>query len=79
MKIVLPIALLLATCSSHVPETDQKKETPVTAQDEAFRVMVPKETWAPIFFEAINERATIAKLPSLRAAALPKDDLETRI
>ena len=79
MRILLLTALLLATCSSPVPETDQKKETPVAAQDEAFRVIIPKETWEPIFFEAINERATIAKLPSLRAAALPKDDLETRI
>ena len=79
MRLLLLIALLLATCSSHVTEIQQKKETPVAAQDEAFRVIVPKETWQPIFFQGINERATIAKLPSLRAAALPKDDLETRL
>jgi hypothetical protein len=79
MRILLLTALLLTTCSSHAPETDQKKETPVSRQDQAFRVIVPKETWEPIFFKGINERAAIAKLPSLRVAALPKDDLETRI
>ena len=43
-----------------------------------FRVVVPKADWEPIFFKAIDERAGIAKLPSLRTA-LPKDDLELRI
>lgn len=40
---------------------------------------IPKDTWEPIFFEAINERARIANLKSLRAAALPDNDIEVRV
>jgi len=69
--------LLLSFCS--LSEVAQKKDNSVVAQSDDFRVIIPKETWEPIFFKEINERATIAKLPNLRHAALPKDDLETRL
>jgi hypothetical protein len=79
MKVkLLLLTSLLVGCSFHT-ENSQKKDTSVVQQPQAFRVIVPQATWEPIFFEAINERAAIAKLPSLRAAALPKGDLETRI
>jgi hypothetical protein len=71
--------LLLSFCSSYVSETAQKKDTSVVERPDNFQVIIPKETWEPIYFKAIDERATIAKLPSLRHAALPKDDLETRL
>ena len=43
------------------------------------RLDVPKETWEPIFFKSIDERATIANLKTLRAASLPDNDLEVRV
>jgi hypothetical protein len=51
----------------------------VVESPEEFRVIVPKETWEPIYFTGVEERASIARLSSLRDKALPKDDLETRI
>ena len=77
--VAILFALFLSFCSSHVSETAQKKDSPVVAPHDDFRVIIPKETWEPIFFKEIDERAAIAKLPSLRHAALPKDDLETRL
>lgn len=78
MRALLLLILFLISCPA--PQTDQQKDTPpVVIPREEFQVMIPKETWPPIFFKEIDERAAIAKLPSLRAAALPKDDLETRL
>ena len=80
LRVVILFALLLLTfCSPHVPETVQKEDSSVVERHEDFRVIIPKATWEPIFFKEVDERASIAKLPSLRHAALPKDDLETRL
>lgn len=77
MRILLLIALLLISCS---PDRSQSQKNNVPAeQPRKFQVIVPSDTWEPIFFKEINERASIAKLSDLRAAALPKDDLETRV
>ena len=77
--VAILFALFLSFCSSHVSETAQKKDSPVVAPHDDFRVIIPQESWEPIFFREIDERASIAKLPNLRHAALPKDDLETRL
>ena len=80
MRALLLFALLLLSfCSSFVSETAQKKDTSVVERPDNFQLIIPKETWEPIYFKAIDERAAIARLPSLRHAALPKDDLETRL
>jgi hypothetical protein len=61
------------------PVQQQIKVQPATAQQEQeFRLDIPKATWEPIFFEAINERAKAAKLTNLRAP-LPEGDLEVRM
>jgi hypothetical protein len=39
---------------------------------------IPKDTWEPIFFEAIDERAKLTNLKTLRTP-LPDDDLEVRV
>jgi hypothetical protein len=74
MRVVLLLALCLVSCSSRVPEISK----PSAGERKEFQLVIPKDQWEPIFFKEINERASIAKLPSLRAA-LPKDDLETRV
>lgn len=79
MTVVLVLATLFVSCSSYAPQMNQKQDTATTERRDEFRVTIPNDTWERIFFETINERATIAKLPSLRVAALPKDDLETRV
>lgn len=76
MRVLLLIALLLTGCLPNLSQS-QKEKTPA-AQPNKFRVVVPNETWEPIYFKEINERTSIARLSNLRAAALPKDDLETR-
>jgi len=40
---------------------------------------IPRNTWEPIFFEAIDERAKLGSLKSLRSAAVPNDDIEIRV
>ena len=79
MRLVILFALFLNFCSPHVPNTAQKKDSSVVDRHDDFRVIIPQESWEPIYFKEIDERATIAKLSSLRRAALPKDDLETRL
>jgi len=56
-----------------------QQKSPTVDQLKEFRLVIPKETWEPIFFKAIDERAALAKLPNLRAIRLSNDDLETRI
>jgi len=75
MRVILLLAVLLASCSSKAPET---AKTGAADQHAEFKLTIPKDQWEPIFFKEINDRAGTAKLPSLRAA-LPKGDLETRI
>lgn len=43
------------------------------------KLVIPKATWEPIFFEVIDERAAMSKLPSLRTLLLPKGDIEVRV
>ena len=82
----LVLTIFLASCAAtqttqdKVTETAQNKNAAVAQPPKReFLAMVPKDNWVPVFFKAINERADIAALRSLRTAALPNDDLETRL
>ena len=75
MKTVLLLTLLL---SPFLQTPQSQKVEPVNPPASQFKLIVPTSTWEKIFFEAINKRASIANLPSLRVA-LPKDDLELRL
>jgi hypothetical protein len=75
MKQLLLVSLLFTGCVYLVQSP--KSET-TKARPSEFTWTVPKKTWEPIFFEEIDERTKIARLPTLRVA-LPKDDLELRI
>lgn len=44
----------------------------------SYSLMAPQQKWERIYFKAIDERAKIAGLSSLRSP-LPKDDLELRV
>jgi hypothetical protein len=66
-----------ASCSS-LHQAPGTKETPSPGRKE-LRLDIPKDTWEPIFFKSIDERARIANLKTLRAASLPHDDLEVRV
>lgn len=79
MRVMLVVAVLFVSGCSYTPQTNQKQDTSAVERRDQLQVNVPKDTWEPIFFKAIDERATIARLPSLRIAALPKEDMETRI
>ena len=79
MRILLLIALLLFSCSPHRSQSQSERNNSAAQQPQKFQVIVPMDTWEAIYFKEVNERATIARLPNLRAAALPKDDLETRV
>jgi hypothetical protein len=50
-----------------------------TRAPKEFQLNIPKDTWEPIFFTAIDERAKLGKLKSLRSGALPEDDVEIRV
>jgi hypothetical protein len=77
MKFLIAIVLLIASCSS-LPQSQGNKSMPTPTPKE-FELNVPKDTWEPIFFKAIDERAKLGKLKSLRSGALPDDDLEVRV
>jgi hypothetical protein len=77
MKILIAIVALMASCSS-LPQSQDNKATPSPAARE-LQSNIPKDTWEPIFFEAINERAKLSNLKTLRAVALPDNDLEVRV
>jgi hypothetical protein len=79
MRVILIIGLCLVSYSSQLSQSQVQQKSPAGEQRKEFELIIPKETWEPIFFRAIDERAGIAKLPSLRDLRLPKDDLETRI
>jgi hypothetical protein len=51
----------------------------LTQGREALLLNIPSDGWEPNFFKSINERASTAGLPNLRAAPLPEDDLEVRV
>ena len=75
MKQIILLTLLLSSC---IAVAQTPKLDPAKSEASRFQSVVPKARWERIFFQAINERARIAKLPTLRSA-LPKDDLELRI
>ncbi len=95
MKIFLLTLLLLTSCSSPITrekvnsaltqETkaalimSEQRTDPVAHGKDGLRLIIPKDSWEPIFFESINERAQAAKLRSLRSVVLPKDDFEVRV
>jgi hypothetical protein len=77
MKFPIAIVLLMASCSS-LPQSQGNKPMPTPTPGE-FRLNVPKDNWEPIFFKAIDDRAKVGNLKSLRSGALPDDDLEIRV
>jgi hypothetical protein len=77
MKALAVLIALMASCSSG-PQSQGNMQTPVEARKEP-QMNIPKDTWEPIFFKAIDERARIANLKTLRSAALPDGDLEVRV
>jgi len=68
--------LRLARCTGVAPALQTKVAAPTPKRE--FALVIPRTTWEPIFFESVNKRAQMAKLPSLRAP-LPEDALELRI
>lgn len=79
MRVLILPMILLASCSPGGPQAENSLTVPKVTQPPEFRLLVPQAAWEPIFFEAINKRAAIANLPTLRAEPLPKDDLEVRV
>ena len=79
MKFLMILPLLLATCSPRVSQTPKTANPTPTIQPSEFQVIVPKDTWEPIFFEGINQRTHIANLTNLRAGPVPNGDLEIRV
>jgi hypothetical protein len=77
MKVFLVLVALTASCSS-LPQSQDNKPTPVQVRKEV-QLNVPKDTWEPIFFKAIDERARLSNLKTLRSTALPDGDLEVRV
>jgi hypothetical protein len=57
----------------------QKNVIAVAPEKQELSLSIPSDTWEPIFFESINERVSVAKLPNLRTVLLPNNDLEVRI
>ena len=76
IKIVIAMFALTGSCSS-LPQSQDNKATPSPTRRE-FRLNVPKDAWEPIFFEAIDKRAKLSNLKTLRVA-LADDDLEIRV
>src|SRR5712691_4298825 len=79
MKTLLILPLLLATCSPQLSRTPETANPSPTLQQSQFQLLVPKNTWEPIFFKEINQRARTANLKNLRAGPLPNGDLEVRV
>jgi hypothetical protein len=75
MKKLVLLALLLSSCTQTPRATKVETAKPEATQ---FRAVVPKSVWEPVFFQAIDKRASAARVPSLRRA-LPKGDLELRL
>jgi hypothetical protein len=76
MKLFVVLVALMASCSS-LPSQRNKATTP-TARKE-LHLNIPKDNWEPIFFTAIDERASLSNLKTLRAEPLPGEDLEGRV
>src|SRR5262245_3344785 len=78
MKLFFLIIVTLMTSCSFLALSHGDKVTPAAPQKE-LQLKIPKDTWEPIFFKAINERAKLGNLKTLRAAALPDHDFEVRV
>ena len=81
MKRIVLLTVLFSACSflsACAYQMSSSRLETVKPQSNQLRLVVPKAIWERIFFQAIDERARIAKLPSLRSA-LPHGDLELRI
>jgi hypothetical protein len=77
MKAIIICLLLLTSCS--IPPSQTQENEAVSQKRNPLQLIIPNTGWEPIFFQSINERASIAKLPSLRSAALKEDQLEVRV
>jgi hypothetical protein len=76
MKVFAVIIALMASCSS-LPSSQDNSATPSPTRQ--LQLNIPKDTWEPIFFKAIDERARLSNLKTLRAGALRGNDLEVRV
>jgi len=74
----LALLIVLVTYCYSLPLGQGKKTTPAPERKE-LQLDIPKDVWEPIFFKSINKRANISNLKTLRADALPENDLEVRI
>jgi hypothetical protein len=63
---------------SFLSSPQSKRVTPAPKRKE-LQLNIPKATWEPIFFRAIDERAKRSRLETLRSAAFPGDDFEVRV
>jgi hypothetical protein len=69
----------LAHCRSSEGVPQDGNVSRVGHGNQELRLIIPKDTWEPIFFKSINERTTGANLPSLRTVTLPQNDFEVRV
>jgi hypothetical protein len=72
----LSILIVLAiSCASLQQQRENKTAPP---QRKELQLNIPKGIWEPIFFKAVNERAKLSDLKTLRRA-LPEQDFEVRV
>ena len=76
MKLFAILIALMASCST-LPSPQGNKASPSPTHPP--QLNVPKDTWEPIFFNSIDERAQLSSLKTLRWGSLPDDDLEVRV
>ncbi|MFL6228258.1 MAG: hypothetical protein ACJ741_05730 [Pyrinomonadaceae bacterium] len=76
MKFIFVLVIIL---SWSAPLQQSSFPSAIQNDGETLKLIIPKDTWEPIFFEEINKRAKVAKLHDLRSTALPGDDLEIRV
>jgi hypothetical protein len=79
MKLLVILPLLLATCSPRVSQTPKTSNATPTVQPSEFQVLIPKDTWGPIFFKEIDQRRLVGNLPNLRTGPVPSGDLAVRV
>ena len=68
--LVTILALMISSSFLSLPQGNKVKE---------LQLNIPKATWEPLFFRAIDERAKRSRLETLRSGALPGDDFEVRV
>lgn len=75
--------LLYAVCACallSVGCADMREITSARLQrKEGLRLIIPNDTWGPIYFRSINERTSEANIPSLQTVVLPEGDFEVRV